>query len=334
MLANNIPVLTATLFALLSSVTAVPLSTLLEKRASGQTIRPSTAPNLCLAGYGSPNLRLTECVTSYDAYYGPWTQWNVYPGESKPVSLSPVPPKAPGGCLFAGNDVSDGAVRDVNMVTCSADAQNWFYTGDNHIAVTGGNACLSYGPNGALTTQACGNAGVDQVWNLVAFGGSSTTPPPDSTAGQQIRWSSNGVSGCLTVMDADLTNFGRIAIAECMAPTDQFAYLQRFTYTRGSTKIKVAANSHSAKDFCLDLGVVRRQDGTNLHLYQCVDVPQQQFWITDAGDDHIALEGDNQCIDVRADSGFSQDSPYSSLKDVQSWQCSGGNGNQIFSFDL
>ena len=140
-----------------------------------------------------------------------------------------------------------------------------------------------------------------------------------------------------------------------MDSNDQFAYLQQFTYSRGSTKIKVASNSHSTQDFCLDLGTVRGRDGTNLHLYECVDVPQQQFWITDAGDDHIALEGesyysglygircpyqplltnglpvtgDNQCIDVRAESGSTQESPYNSLKDVQSWQCSGGNPNQV-----
>jgi hypothetical protein len=124
MLVNNIPVSTVTLFALLgSSVIAVPLSTLLQKRATGQTIRPSTAPNLCLAGYGSPNLRLTECVTNYDPYFGPWIQWNIYPGESNGISLSLVPPKAPGGCLSAGNDVSDGAVRPANLVTCSANNQ-------------------------------------------------------------------------------------------------------------------------------------------------------------------------------------------------------------------
>lgn len=86
------------------------------------------------------------------------------------------------------------------------------------------------------------------------------------------------------------TNFAPRS-AECMAPDNRYAYLQRFTYTRGSTKIKVAPNSSSNQDFCLDLGVVRRQDGTNLHLYECVDVPQQQFWITD--DDHIALEGES-----------------------------------------
>ncbi|KAI5448953.1 hypothetical protein NCC49_005747 [Naganishia albida] len=333
MLANNNPVLTAALVVLAGFSNAAPLAELLEKRVvSGQTIRPSTAPNLCLAGYGQPNLRLIECVNSYDAYYGPWTQWSLNPGQSGVISLSPVPPKAPGLCLDAGSSVSDGAVRSVTASTCSADAQQWFYTDDSHIAVTGGNACLSYGPDGALTTQGCGNAGVDQVWNLVTFGGSGTTPPPSNTGGQQIRWSNNGASGCLTVMDGALQNFGRIAIAECMAPDNRYAYLQRFTYTRGSTKIKVAPNSSSGQDFCLDLGVVRRQDGTNLHLYECVDVPQQQFWITD--DDHIALEGDNQCIDIKADSGFTQSAPYSSLKDSQSWQCSYGNGNQIFSFDL
>jgi len=82
-----------------------------------------------------------------------------------------------------------------------------------------------------------------------------------------------------------------------MDSNDQFAYLQQFTYSRGSTKIKVASNSHSTQDFCLDLGTVRGRDGTNLHLYECVDVPQQQFYITDAGDDHIALEGESS--DVR-----------------------------------
>lgn len=77
-----------------------------------------------------------------------------------------------------------------------------------------------------------------------------------------------------------------------MSDDNQYAYLQKFDYARGSTKIKVAANQYFVKEYCLDLGVIRRQDATNLHLYECVDVPQQQFWITDAGDDHIALEGE------------------------------------------
>jgi hypothetical protein len=131
-------------------------------------------------------------------------------------------------------------------------------------------------------------------------------------------------------MDGALQNFGRIAIAACMGDDNPYAYLQKFTYSRGSTKIKVATSS-GGQDFCLDLGVVRRQDGTNLHLYSCVDVPQQQFWIT--GDDHIALEGDNQCVDVTADSGPQQGGPYGSLKSTQSWSCSGSDPYQIFGFE-
>jgi hypothetical protein len=111
-------------------------------------------------------------------------------------------------------------------------------------------------------------------------------------------------------MDGALQNFGRIAIAACMDVSDPYAYLQKFTYTRGATKIKVAT-SYGGKDFCLDLGTVRGRAATvrlfrdppvlcwssgpvfplqNLHLYECVNVPQQQFWITD--DAHIALEGE------------------------------------------
>jgi hypothetical protein len=123
MLANNIPVLTAALVALAGLTNAAPLAELLQKRASGQTIRPSTAPNLCLAGYGQPNLRLIECVTSYDSYSGPWTQWSINPGQSGVISLGPVPPKAPSICFDAGSSVSDGAVRSVTASTCSADAQ-------------------------------------------------------------------------------------------------------------------------------------------------------------------------------------------------------------------
>lgn len=84
-----------------------------------------------------------------------------------------------------------------------------------------------------------------------------------------------------------------------MADDNRYAWLQKFDYTRGSTKIKVAANPYFVKEYCLDLGVVRRQDATNLHLYECVDVPQQQFWITDAGDDHIALEGKQPVVGNR-----------------------------------
>lgn len=48
-------------------------------------------------------------------------------------------------------------------------------------------------------------------------------------------------------------------------------------------------------------------------------------------DADVCVIGDNQCIDIKADSGFTQSAPYSSLKDSQTWQCSGGNPNQVSS---
>lgn len=105
-------------------------------------------------------------------------------------------------------------------------------------------------------------------------------------------WSDRHVSTSPLRSLRSTTNLSAIS-AECMADDNRWAYLQKFDYSRGSTKIKVAANQYANKDFCLDLGVVRGRDATNLHLYECVDVPQQQFWITDTGDDHIALEGES-----------------------------------------
>lgn len=36
------------------------------------------------------------------------------------------------------------------------------------------------------------------------------------------------------------------------------------------------------------------------------------------------------CLDVRAESGPGYNKPYGSLKSVQEYQCTGGNGNQVF----
>lgn len=111
MLANNIAVLTAALVALAQFAGAAPLSEILQKRVSGQTLRPSSAPNLCLNGWGSE--RLVECTTKTDPFNGPYTQWTVNPGQSSNVCLSVSPPKSYGACLSAGPDFTDGQVRPI-----------------------------------------------------------------------------------------------------------------------------------------------------------------------------------------------------------------------------
>lgn len=111
MLANNIALLTAALVALAEYSNAAPLSEHLQKRLSGQTLRPSTAPNLCLNGWGSD--RLVDCNTKTETFDGPYAQWTVNPGQSSSVCLDVYPPKSYGSCLSAGPDFIDGQVRPI-----------------------------------------------------------------------------------------------------------------------------------------------------------------------------------------------------------------------------
>jgi hypothetical protein len=60
-----------------------------------------------------------------------------------------------------------------------------------------------------------------------------------------------------------------------------------------------------------------------LQIWSCLDdVPQQQWYYTDDG--RIAVEGRGQCIDVR-------DGSRAPGAELQTWECSTGNGNQEFS---
>lgn len=113
MLANNIVALTAALVALFEhTASAAPLSELLQKRLSGQTLRPSTAPTLCLNGWGGADERLVDCDTPLvDVFAGPYTQFEVNPGQSSSVCLTVYPPKSYGSCLSAGSEFTDGQVR-------------------------------------------------------------------------------------------------------------------------------------------------------------------------------------------------------------------------------
>lgn len=114
----------------------------------------------------------------------------------------------------------------------------------------------------------------------------------------------------------------------CFPSTSAFHYLQQFVYTQGATKIRVAPNGISKTDYCVDFGSDRGVNAVGGKVWTCYEgLPAQALWIT--GDNHIAVEGDNQCLDVKAESQASKGAFYESLKDVQSWQCVGGNDNQV-----
>jgi hypothetical protein len=118
----------------------------------------------------------------------------------------------------------------------------------------------------------------------------------------------------------------------CFSETSDYLPFQRWVYNRGSTKICVAPNQYSDTEFCIDFGTNLGSNGQTLYIWQAYEgLPQQQLYITD--DNHIAVEGGNQCADVKAESGPQPDyaRPYGSLKDVQSYQCFFGNTNQVSS---
>lgn len=115
----------------------------------------------------------------------------------------------------------------------------------------------------------------------------------------------------------------------CFPDNVNYAPFQQWIYTQGSTKIRVAPNDRTDTEYCIDFGTNLGANGQSLKIWQCYDgLPQQQLYITD--DAHIAVEnGPGQCADVRAESGPEPVKPYGVQKQVQSWECSFGNPNQV-----
>ncbi|KAJ9107967.1 hypothetical protein QFC20_003652 [Naganishia adeliensis] len=331
--------LAAVAIALVSSAAAAPIEShpTVLKRALGALIASGSG---CLgveklengAGVGWNRNCTTSTPTSSPPFYN---RWDISPGNNEVIRLSGLPAGSGDFCMDSG-DLA-GSYPPFKIWTCypGLAAQQWYYTDDKHLAVTGGNRCVETGRYGTNLNfcSSSSNTG-SQVWDIVE-GGATTTPPPPppppSGQGKTIRWTLNGQQKCLTVANGYLANGAALTINDCFDAGSTYFSLQQFVYTSGSTNIRVAPNSLSTTDYCVDFGSDRGVNGVGLKIWQCYDgLPAQQLYIT--GDNHIAVEGDNQCADVKAESQASQAKPYGSLKDVQSWQCSGGNPNQIFGF--
>ena len=114
----------------------------------------------------------------------------------------------------------------------------------------------------------------------------------------------------------------------CFSEDLSFYPFQQWVYNTGSTKICIAPNSFTDTEYCLDFGTNLGSNGQPLKIWQSYDIPAQRLYITD--DNHIAVEnGPGQCVDVQAESSPEPSRPYGLRKRVQTWQCSGGNPNQV-----
>lgn len=313
-------ILVALAFA--SSAIASPI-----KRATGVYIRPgNNDAGLCLAVIGTPangaGVTTTACSNIGNSTFG---LWDIVDGDQQGIKLTGT-----NFCLDAGENPGPQTPGVAKLWQClTVPQQRWFYTGpsDQHIAITGGNTCLTYGRYGVFTSGCAQSTGAgSQLWIYEAPGGGNTPPPdnPPPTGGRRIYWNGDQTK-CLTVNNGALSNGQGVTINTCFATDNADSRFQRWEINRGAGAIKVQGTN-----YCLDAGTAPG-NGVMAKIWQCYDgLAAQNWYYTAPGDDHIALTGNTVCLDVRAESGPQQNKPYGSLKDVQQWQCAGGNGNQIF----
>ncbi|AAW41073.1 hypothetical protein CNBA5520 [Cryptococcus deneoformans B-3501A] len=153
----------ATFLPLLALVSATPLT----KRYSGAKIQ-SSRDSKCLSPNSNDYSNGVQVVTvSCDQAQ----TWDINPGSGSVILH---------GTNFAldagtGSDNNEG----VKIWTSYPGLfqQTWFLTGDQRIAITGGNQCLDEGDNGPQTYQ-CTPYNTNQVWNIIDGSG----PAPSSTS--------------------------------------------------------------------------------------------------------------------------------------------------------
>lgn len=118
----------------------------------------------------------------------------------------------------------------------------------------------------------------------------------------------------------------------CFEQPGGYSPLQQWVYQTGSTTICLAPNDLTDIDYCIDFGSNLGTNGQRLKIWQRYEgLPAQQLYITD--DNHIAVEnGPGQCADVQQESlpvPARGGVPYGSYKDLQSYQCTFANTNQV-----
>ncbi|WWC62264.1 uncharacterized protein I303_104860 [Kwoniella dejecticola CBS 10117] len=117
-------------------------------------------------GVGSAVVSVSCAGTNY------FTNWDINPGSGS-VILSGT-----GLALDAGTNPGNNGALKVWTSYPGLYQQTWYLTGDNRIAITGGNQCLDEGVNGIQTYQ-CTTGNTNQVFNV---GGGGPTPSSSSSS--------------------------------------------------------------------------------------------------------------------------------------------------------
>ncbi|RSH87029.1 hypothetical protein EHS25_003517 [Saitozyma podzolica] len=230
------------------------------------TLSPANNPNLCLGTLDPPGNDVELYLISCDTSETFWGAWDIQPGNNVNVKLSGT-----NFCLDAGLPPKNNG--PAKLYTCfQVPQQQWYYTPDLHIAITGGDQCLDY-------EVICGLGGcAPGTRNPPAFHRGpdppqwrhDEVPHPDRTVQQRSAPGLKGQTG---------------------------ASLQLFDINRGAGQIKATGSN-----FCLDSTTQFPPNGQGLKLWTCYSgLPQQNWYYT--GDNHIAITGGTACADVKREDG-------------------------------
>ncbi|ORX35169.1 hypothetical protein BD324DRAFT_121509 [Kockovaella imperatae] len=159
------------LLPLLVSVSATPI----QKRYNRALI-VSGRDGKCLVaapktGSGSP-VTSEDCANTQGGKY-----WNINPGSGS-IILSGTESLPEPLALDAGSTPGNFGSLKVWTSYPGLYQQTWFLTGDNRIAITGGDQCLDEGDNGIQTYQ-CTTGNTNQVFYVKE---DDSNPPPSSSA--------------------------------------------------------------------------------------------------------------------------------------------------------
>lgn len=311
--------------------TASPIA----KRYTGVKI-VSGRDGKCLAA--APKTSVGSAVTSVDCNSNPSYPmlWDINPGSGS-VVLSGTDL-----ALDAGSSPGNNGGLKVWTSYPGLYQQTWYLTGDNRIAITGGDQCLDEGDNGIQTYQ-CTTGNTNQVFNVggsttTSSGPSSTSAPSSSSTsasasatpsagGQTIVWDGNDKL-CLTVQGGYAALGTEVALSSCFGGAEPYSTpVQHWIVPAVGTtgQIKLAGT-----DYCLDAGT-SPHDSVDMKIWTCYDGLEQQQWAyTGTRYGNTLVTANNECLDVVQDSIAGTQKPYNSLKNVQTYTCYVANNNQLF----
>jgi len=152
----------------------------------------------------------------------------------------------------------------------------------------------------------------DNIGYKVTFCPSGGFPPPTNGVAVPIHPNGN-TAKCLDVRGNVQKNGTPVQIYDCNGTA-----AQKWRIAAGGTYVTL-----DGTNFCLDAGS-KPGNGVGMKIWQCYAALPAQTWDY-TQNKHLQLAGTGQCLDLPNGSTVNSNQ-------VQTWQCSAGNKNQIWTF--